>query len=379
MFFVWYNMFGDNMTTLDIFYNEIIPEAKDGVIKNYFTYNVIFNTYLKEEDRLIQGEEKSNGVITPLLIINNKRLFDKLLEEYVNVAMEFYRDSMYLTNILSDSKLLKEEIDIRKNILAMLWSNATFEDFERPIDFLKRRIDFFNSEIECKKTNYGYIDLFNGELEIEITKDEIYNETPYQMLIRLIDEEGNIFDFPSIKFGISNNILYIYAIQNKEIPKNSFTKKVNRLLYKCNEGFDEQEDLPEIYGIGNLKDISVSFLMALNIAITYFKNIGIDKVVASSILLPRWNAKRIAIEKRYKDNAEYENLINEQLRIQNNLTEKFLRTFLRLKIHYKEIEALAYPFEIDSSLHLDISKMNISNNELLQITSDIINNKNRNL
>lgn len=362
------------MNTLDIFYKEIITEAKDGFIKSYFTYNVIFNTYLKEENKLIKGEEKSNGVITPLLIINNKALFDKLLEEYVNIALEFYKDSKYINEIVNESKSIDENIDIRKNILAMLWSNATFEDFERPIEFLQRRINFFNSELDCKKVNFGNLELFNSNLEIEIIKDEIFNETPYQMHIRLINEEGLEFNFPDVKFGISDNTLYIYAIQNKEIQKNSFTKKVNRLLYKANEGFNEQEDLPEIYGIGNLKDISVSFLVALNICLSYFKNLGIDKVIASSILLPRWNAKRIAIDKRYKNNEKYEVLINEQERIQSNLTEKFLRTFLRLKIHYEGIEVLAYPFDIDSNLHLDISNMDIANNDLLQQTNSIINN-----
>ena len=369
------------MDILNIFYQEIIPEASCGSIKSFFTYNVIFDTLIKEENNLIKGKEQSNGVVIPLLIINNKSLFDKLLVEYVNLALEFYQDSKYLNEIKIESQLLDENIDVRKNILAVLWSNATFDDFNNPIEFLQKRIKFLNSEIVETTDNYGYVPVFNGELEISIQKDEIYNETPYLMHIRLYNAEGLEYSFPEIKFRIYDNTLYGYAIQNKENAKNSYEKKINRLLYKVNDGFDELKDLPEIYGIGNLKDISASFLVSLNIALSYFKNLGITKVISSSILLTRWNAKRMAILKSYAENDEkYILLTDEQIRIQHNLTEKFLRTFLRLKVHYKDIEVLAYPFDIDSNLHMDISNMNISNNELLQVSNDIIsNNKNKNL
>lgn len=367
------------MNTLDIFYQEIIPEASNGLINSYFNYNILFNTLIEEENKLYKKEEQTNGVITPLLIINNKALFNELLEKYVNISLEFYQDSKYLKEIQEDAKLIQENIDIRKNIMAMLWSNATFEDFSNPIEFLKRRINFLNSEYTNNIINYGEILIFNGTLNVEIKKDEIYNETPYQFNSVLINNEGLKYNFPSIKFGISDNTLYIYAIQNKINDNNSYAKKINRLLYKINDGFNEE--LPEIYGIDNLKDISVSFVTAINIILNYFKNMGINNVVISSILLPRWNAKRISINKRYENNIEEKTKeIEKQEYIQHNLTEKFLRTFLRLKVQYDKIDVLSYPFEIDSNLHIDITNMNRCNNELLQSINDIINNnKNRNL
>lgn len=360
------------MNTLDIFYNEIVPEASNGVIKSYFNYNITFDTYIKEDNKTYKGDDKSNGVITPLLIINNKALFNELLNEYVNISLDFYKESKYLKEIIN------ENIDIRKNILAMLWSNATYEDFSNPIEFLQRRIDFFNTYED--NIDYGYLDILNGNLEININKDEIYNETPYEMNIKLVND-NEVFNFPLIKFGISNNKLYIYAIQNRENEKNNYTKKINRILYKANDGFNELKDTPEIYGIGNLKDISVSFLVVVNICLNYFKSLGIEDVIVSSILIERWNAKRDAITKRYHSNEDVLNdKINEQEYIQRNLTEKLLRTFLRLKVHYEDIEVLAYPFELDSNLHLNISDMNKCNNELLnECKNIIINNKNRNL
>lgn len=191
------------MNTLDIFYNEIVPEASNGVIKSYFNYNITFDTYIKEDNKTYKGDDKSNGVITPLLIINNKALFNELLNEYVNISLDFYKESKYLKEIIN------ENIDIRKNILAMLWSNATYEDFSNPIEFLQRRIDFFNTYED--NIDYGYLDILNGNLEININKDEIYNETPYEMNIKLVND-NEVFNFPLIKFGISNNKLYIYML-----------------------------------------------------------------------------------------------------------------------------------------------------------------------
>lgn len=156
------------MDILNIFYQEIIPEAMNGTIKSYFNYNIIFDTFIEKDNKTYKSREDTNGVITPLLIINNKDLFNKLLIEYVNISLEFYKDSKYLEEIKSESKLLNEETDIRKNILVMLWSNATFEDFSNPIEFLKRRINFLNSEYGETKVNYGEIPLFNGNLKIQM-------------------------------------------------------------------------------------------------------------------------------------------------------------------------------------------------------------------
>ena len=58
----------------------------------------------------------------------------------------------------------------------------------------------------------------------------------------------------------------------------------------------------------------------------------------------------------------------EHNKIQNNLTEKLLRTFLRIVSHNKTFEVIAYPFDIDSSLHIKISDVLDCNNTLLSET-----------
>lgn len=360
------------MNVLDIFYNEIVNEASAGIIHSYFTYYILFDTNI--EGKLINSNNEYNDVIVPVLNIKNKDMFDTLLVEYVAKALDFYADSKYITNFLEDAKLYNEEVCLEKIMLAVLWNNATIDDFQDPISFLKRRIAFLDSEIHENIINYGNVPLLNGKLSIEIKKTEIYDETPYKMIISLINEVEEIYNFPEIKFGLENDNVYFYAIQNEKNDRNNYSKKINRILYKVGEGFNEEE--AEIFGLGNLKDISASFLVALNITVSYFYNLGYNNIIASNILLTRWNAKRIVYEKKLQknlvDNDAYLELLYKQEKIQENLTEKFLRTFLRLKQHYNGINIISYPFDVDSNLHMNLSGDLICNNKLLKCTKEIV-------
>ena len=204
-------------------------------------------------------------------MIKDKNEFDRLLIEYVNLALEFYDDSNFDEEILNN-KIYDNELRIcrEKVILSLLFANATIEDFNNPIDFLKRRIDFIYNDL-CGSYNFGYMDMFKGDLSLDIDKDIINNETPYQMIIRVKSMNEEEFVFPKIKFGISDDTVYIYAIQNKMNEDNSFCKKINRVLYKVGEGYNDTDEIEEDE---NLKDITASFLVSLNIAISYLYNNG---------------------------------------------------------------------------------------------------------
>ena len=63
--------------------------------------------------------------------------------------------------------------------------------------------------------------------------------------------------------------------------------------------------------------------------------------------------------------------------IQNNLTNKLIRTFLRLGVHYNNIDVISLPGEIDSILHIEIdnSKKVTCNNKLLYETGLMVNSQ----
>lgn len=355
---------------LEIFYNNVIPEAMNGRINCLSYYNMAFSTVIVDEDKRYSCVIDDDGLLIPTLMIKNKSEFDKLLVEYVNLALKFYDESNFDMEILNN-QLNNKEFGICKEkvILTLLFANATIEDFNNPIDFLKRRINFIYNDL-CGSYDFGYMDMFKGDLSLNIDRDIINNETPYQMIIKIKSTNGEEFIFPKIKFGISDDTVYIYAIQNKKNDENSFCKKINRVLYKVGEGYN---DFDTFDNDENLKDITSSFLVSLNIAISYLYNNGYNNIVVPSILIERWNAKRISnllkIKFKKLDDDNAIKLINEHDYLQQNLTNKLIRTFLRLGCHYNNIDVLSFPFELDSCLHIGINnKEMLCNNTLLYKT-----------
>lgn len=213
------------MNILDIFYENIIPEASMGRINSYFYYNIMFSTYFTEENKFIECKEKNKDLLIPTLVINNKKLFDSLLLEYVDKALQFY-DNEYFCEEILDYKLYdnKDRICKEKTILATLFSNANESDFKDPISFLNKRIDFFNNKL-LNNYDLGYCDVLKSNIEIKIEKDKIENETPFKFTVIARDHNNNYL-FPSIKFGISDNKLYIYAIQSNKQLDNELSKKI---------------------------------------------------------------------------------------------------------------------------------------------------------
>lgn len=362
------------MNILNIFYNNIINEARNGDIDSFFHFNILFRTEIVEKNIILDTKSDFDNLLVPTLKISRKEEFDRLLIEYVTLAMDFYSDDNFPSEILNN-KMYDEEKRIckEKMIIASLFANFSIEDFNNPCEYLKRRIDFFKNTCE-KDIDIGYSNILKGELSARIEKDKIYNECPYQFSISAKDEQDISYIFPSIKFGISEDKVYIYAIQNGKDKDNS--KRINRALYKTGEGFDSAVDNFDIFGSGNLKDVTSSFLVALNIFIAYMYSTGIKKIVVPSILIERWNAKELANNKKKNfgiiNEDKFKEKEEEHEDIQRNLTEKLLRTFLRLKAHYSNIDILNYPMEDDTSLQLEVENMENCNNSLLEETSNLV-------
>lgn len=356
---------------LSIFYNEIIKEASTGSVEADITYNILFNTIIPEENINIKSDVKVDNVLIPTLIIKNKKLFDELLTIYLDLALNFYNDNNYYRETTENTFYYYKV----KTILSILWANATIEDFNDPINFLRKRISFFKNNLEEYNTltDLGYSNILNSNIKVKNTVSKLRNETPYKLEI-VLDNNGSIYELPNIYYGVCNNNLYIYAIQNRKnanIENNTFQKFIKRKLYSINEGLDVKNESFENYDIGNLKDVTPSFLLALNIIVGIFTGRDIDKVIVPSIMHMRWNDKEIMFQKKSRRIEEFDK-ISEQVKheyIQSNLTEKLIRTFLRLSYHSDGIEIENYPFELDSSLILKIGDIQSFNNELLNETS----------
>jgi len=375
------------MNILDIFYNSIIKEAQEGRINSYGKSNIIFSTIIEEDNLYYKAVSEDKNLIIPTLVIKDKNRFNNLLIEYVEKAKIFYEDINDLENLYE----INENDNKEKFIMTRIWSNATFEDFQNPIDFLSNRIAFFENKFKFSNLT-GYSDMFKSNVIVNLEKDIIDNETPYKLKIKLIDENNNEVNLPTVKLAIANNKAYIYAIQReqKDYKSNEFGKKVNRILYKSNDGFDSSTDNYDIYGSGNLKDVSSSFLMSANICLSILEKNGIEEIVIPSILIQRYNSRNIKYNiqknkqiKNQKEaidiiNDKYQNDIESNDKLQENLTEKLIRTFLRLGHHHTNIEISSYPTEVDTSLHIKFNgEIDVCNNRLFEETYNLEDNKNR--
>ena len=359
------------MNITDIFYEEIVPEAALGKINVFFMFSVAFGTNLIENNKNILCKIDIPDVVIPTLMIKNKELFDSLLTEYVTKAMDFYDDDGFYDEVLNYKNKYNELIGKPKLIMTQLFANATGEDFNDPISFLRKRIAFIDNHKD-KNINLGYSKILDANLELIILKDSLNNEAPSQLVVRATDGKEKWIS-PRVKFGIDSDTVYIYAIQNGDKNDGSLSKKINRKLYKVGEGFNASNE------VENLKDITASFLVILNMAISYFRSLGYEKIVVPSMLVVRWNAKKIILNHKQHVRKGFEEtmqkLDNELEVIQRNLTNKLIRTFLRLACHYNNIDIVSFPYELDSSLHmkLDNEIMVQCNNQLLLETGEMVN------
>lgn len=376
------------MSDISVFYDEIINEASTGRVDCFFMMNLLFSTFIREENKTISAKKEDDGrYLIPTLVIKNKENFNKLLTEYLNLAKDKYDLTKYY-EALEFSDIENYEQVINKIILTTLWANATYDDFTESEEFLKRQISFLKdntfSEYETP-TIIGYSEVLGGYIEIENINETIMNETPYSLKISLIEPNTNErYTFPLVRYGIENGKCYIYAVQKdkKYDVDNKFKKKVNRRLFQIGENFDTKNDTYENYKEGNLKDVSASFVIASNIVLGLLASKEINDIVVPSILIERWNAKETGIiekSKRQENSVDYiATNKDEHNNIQSNLTEKLLRTFLRIVSHNKTFEVTSYPFDIDSSLHIRTSSELECNNTLLNETfliAEKVNNK----
>lgn len=356
---------------LDIFYNSIIPEASNGRIDCFMYYNICFNTSV--EGNVIKGNNPS-FIDPPLLEIRDKESFDDLLKEYVTLAKEFYDDSYFYDEVLSgiyrtdENKLSKEKV-----LMTLLWSNATIEDFQEPCSFLRRQKKYLERNFLTEKKNIGYSEILDGNIITEISKTlKLSWESPYAFHVTIANEKEK-YDLPTVRFGVEDDIVYIYSIhQEKNINK---SKKINRNLYKVNENFNNSED-------DTLKDITPSFLVALDLFVLHFNNLGYSKFKIVNYLPERWIDKKIMIHKKsLKANdktATYKDYMEKLVRVQNNLVQKFCSTLLRLQYHYGDgIIVNSYPFEFDSYLSFSCNDLSFSNNRLFQEMSYLYQNNHK--
>ena len=318
---------------------EVIKEAAIGKIKIGENFvNVRFNTVFDENYEMDD---------IPTLKITDQDTFIKLVKEYIS-----------LLNITDKGQI--------KTKIIYLFANATYSDLLNPINYLRKRINFILDKSLEGETYYNIETLFGCDIKTEITPYP--HETPYCFKSYIVKDEK--YELPTISYGISDGICYIYAIQNynKDI-ETSFGKKIKRKLYHLNEGVDNENEISLV---------SPAAILSLTIFLKQLRDNGISYIRVIPYLPIRYQNKAKAIEleidyRTKKDNLRppqvYElrrKLESEQTRIQANLTEKLIRNFYRLEYHFANVIITAEPWIHDETLNIKLGMFEKSNNDILQ-------------
>lgn len=357
------------MNIEEIFIN-LVNEAKDNYIK--FTdvylekYNLDYEVkYPIAFNTMIDGQTIIANDHLPLLIINNSKDFYSLLNKYILMVKE--------KNIKIPSYI--KEVD--KFIMAYLLVNATTEDFINPMAYIERRIAFLKDDKLAKYDNIIKLDFNNyfdnSLLEIKRDIQSIQMETPNKISFKLTKGE-DYYNLADISYGIDNNTCYIYSIMNKQNKSNQsyYAKKMNRYLFKLNEGIEDKESLEyKKYKAGvnnyypeNISDVTPSFVLAICTFLKMLEKENINKIKIASYLPIRYNSRLIAAE----NSNDIINLKNRNDKIQENITNKFIRTFYRSSHHLKNLEINSLPYEIDEYLNIKLNKFKDINNSIIEET-----------
>ena len=354
----------------DIFY-ELIEEAKSGRVSiDGEEWPIAFNTN-------IEGTYYGNEDNLSTLVIKNKEEFFKYLEIYVNKELELNRKHMPFA---FDKK--KAHI---KSLMAYLFVNMSTEDFLNPVDTIRRRIEFLEDQtFSLFYETMDFKPLPGSELVIRQDRQSIYMETPYIMNMRIV-KDGHACILPYISYGIceedGEKVCYIYSIMNHpgvEEDDKELVKKVNRLFYKLNNGVYESEsqeykdykDGISDYYPENISDVTPSFVFVAVTFLTMLQSKGINKVKVVPYLPVRYLSRDIAARKTTDPNVRKEREERNK-RIQENATDKFIRTFRRAAYHINGVEIVSYPYQLDENMNIELHGKDI-NNEILQDVSDHI-------
>lgn len=424
------------MDNLEIIFDKFIDEASKGYIKtNPFIYNMHFQT--------IYGDDSYSGGQL-CLRIRDKKKFLSLIGKYL-LQLQKYRD-------------LDLDYNSIKEAITLLFSNITYEEFLNPELYVEKYINFYDSHLQDQnisgfssfnanvtflrknKKRKEQIDRlkevdpdnkmigimereYNEGLSFSQSKNrEFWNsnivitnklqsprqETPYSFEIKFekeIDDKKVTFYLPKISYGISNDVCYIYAVQNDaESNTNADSKKFcsmfNRALYELNDGVYESETQDyKDYKEGktsefaeSISDVSPSAILALSIFLNVLFTNNISKVKVVPFLPMRYNAKERAnykkiqfISKKQELNLMEKAALFKEKRIehymlQNNLTNKFIRNFMRLKYHFTNIDIMNFPYEVEETMNLKLNEFTYSNNailnEIIEKTGELKRDKN---
>ncbi len=296
-------------------------------ICKYGEYNYTF-----EDEKIILIPREDQQYFMPNLIITNVLDFERVLNEYIETirktSLSFYR--------LDSNHQIQD-------YLFYLIKSLSNDDCQDLISYIKRFIQFLEDKSFSDFNHMKQIGTVSSYDVMARKCEEYYgSETPFTIHYYL-EKPGLRIEMPLIRYGISSDkIAYIYSIQRKKIynNKNCRIKSINTLFNEVNKSIKEN------------RNITPSMLCSLTIFLGMLQSEGINYIKADGFLTRRY--------------GYFEGITEDEKRdlILHNSIDKFFKTFIRLSIQLNNVNISAYPFDIDSYMHIKLEE-NISSDNIL--------------
>ena len=261
----------------------------------------------------------------------------KLSQALERFLTEHYNNRDALTYVYSKYNSKSNKSNPAEYFLHWLIKNLTNSDSENIISYVNRYTDFAtdrtfeNLNDPAFLFNYDDINFYC----FNASEYECGLETPYLMLFWAEVNEVS-FMLPYIRYGIENTpngkTAYIYAVQRRDYPKSENEIRADALFSKVNSGIKMNRNASP-----SMIHVLASFMGMLHAK-------GINKVKAPDFIIRRWGEFWESKDEETDD------------RIQFSATNRFLMNLVRLDQQFTGIDVTAVPNDIDSFLHLKLSK-----------------------
>lgn len=184
------------------------------------------NPKLKARER-ITPEKKNLYTQSPVLEINNIQSFKKALYGYIEV---------YVNSNIAWTKpdIARSWEDVALYAMSTIWTDATRQDFTNPEQFFNRYTAFLTQN-QWRDLRQGQeVGVYgNSKIWKTVSQSTEERETPYNYALYVEDTDGRRSYFPSVSFGVQNNKVYVYAIQNiynKNLVENEDVQKLRNQI-----------------------------------------------------------------------------------------------------------------------------------------------------
>jgi len=302
------------------------------------------------EEQLEKIVSQSNGIFLvppkkhdfyrPNTAIKNIKKLEEKLKQYKD-ALDHCEKNFYQTDN-------EHSLSTYFYYLIKTLTNSDSHDFLQYIDkamgFLKdNQFSELKNESKIGRIEFGEEETQKYDVLARRAEEYYGSETPYTMRYAL-DRKGFRYTMPFVRYGIAGKEAYIYSIQRKGKMKFRYPriKEIHGKFNRVNSGVKSE------------RDITPSMLISATMFMGMLKSAGIKEVKVADFLTRRFGHYN-GIDSNFEEAS----------RIQENITNKFLRTYTRLVSQFNGIEINSYPNDIDSYLSLKLGEEISSSNPLL--------------